>query len=500
MQSLRRVLVSGVAFGFFSQIWIGLVAFAAIPYIVRHMGRDIYGIYALSGFVMGYFGFLELGLGGAATKYAAEAWGQGNRKLLAETISTATFMLAFCALAAVLAVGLCARWFVSGFLAVPEHFRDPAVWAIIISSVGFAFGILTGPAAGVLRSLGRFADLNIIAAVTATLQTASTVLLLSRGYSLSVVLCGIVIVQAASGVAQWALSLHLIPELKRWRWNPEVAWRLVRFGGWTSASGVLAPVLSNIEKIFLVRCSSFEQLTFYSVPASVTDRLGIVPSSFASVLFPSFSYLQGKDAARNQDLHDRGTAYVTLIYGFFAAFLIVLGKPFLAAWMGPEFAERSALILAILAAGGLINAAARPALNALLGMGKPHIPLYFYGFEIVFYVPTAYLMTKGWGLKGAALAWSLRVMLDAILLHAAVSFLLKESAVLYLKIAATLAAVLVFPAAILVVVRLSGSPILSPLSILAVVGAMAVYARGAWSWGLDDAARKEIMEFARLGK
>ncbi len=498
MKNLGRVLVSGVAFGFFSQIWLGIISFLATPFIVRHMGPEFYGLYALSGFALGYFIFLEFGLGTAATKYAAEALGSGNYKLLAGTVWTSTLMLACCVLVMITAVSFGATWFVSSFLAVPERLRAPAALAIAIASLGFACNILSGPATGVLRSLGQFAKLNMIAAAGGTLQTACTVLLLWRGFSLIAVLTAIAAIQAFIALVQWALCLFLVPELKHPHWDSAVARRLLRFGGFVTAAGLLSPILANIEKIFLARNASLTHLTFYSVPASLVDHLGIIPSAFSSVLFPSFSYLHAQDVEKNKDLHRRGTAYVLIIYGFFAVFLGLLSKPFLAAWMGPEFAQRSSIILSLLVVGGLMNAAARPALNVILGMGRPEIPLYFYCFETVLYIPAAYVLTKNFEVQGAAMAWVVRVSIDAILLHAAAIVLLGGSMAAHLKTLRIFASVLVVPAMILAALCWSGAPLLSPLPVFAVLVALSLYACGAWRLGLDAQARDEILRFSRL--
>jgi len=81
----------------------------------------------------------------------------------------------------------------------------------------------------------------------------------------------------------------------------------------------------------------------------------------------------------------------------------------------------SSLVFQILAWGVLINSLAQIPLALLQGMERPDLPAKFHLGEVPFYVAAAWLLVHLWGIKGAALAWTLRVALDALLLFGAVS-------------------------------------------------------------------------------
>jgi len=54
------------------------------------------------------------------------------------------------------------------------------------------------------------------------------------------------------------------------------------------------------------------------------------------------------------------------------------------------------------------------------GVGRPDLPAKFHLFELFFYVGIAWLLISKWGINGAAVAWTLRVILDTSLLFMAV--------------------------------------------------------------------------------
>jgi len=321
--------------------------------------------------------------------------------------------------------------------------------------------------------------------------------MLKLGFSVPGIMLSAVCIQFASVMWQWQMCLAARPSLRHPQTDFGEFKNLFSYGMYLTLSGLLGPILSNIEKIFLARFASVAELTFYSVPFSLIDRLNLIPSSFSSVLFPSFSYLQD-DKNRRAALFYRGTLYILFIYGLFTAFFIALGKPFLTAWMGADFAAKSASVLAILAAGGLVNAAARPAITALQGMGRPDLPFYFHLSETILYVPAVWVLTKKWGINGAACAWTLRVALDSLLLHIAAARLTGTNAALYFVMAGRFLPAVVAAGVLFYVSGAVGGSMLNPLFMGAVIVSALAYGAAAWQLGLDDKARDKFLNLMRV--
>jgi Na+-driven multidrug efflux pump len=72
------------------------------------------------------------------------------------------------------------------------------------------------------------------------------------------------------------------------------------------------------------------------------------------------------------------------------------------------------------AAGVLVNALAHVLNVYLLGQGRPDLPAKFHLLELPLYVALAWLLVARFGVTGAALAWTIRVSFDALLLAVAV--------------------------------------------------------------------------------
>ena len=65
-----------------------IVALVAIPFIIRGLGTERYGVFSLALIVLGYFSLFDFGLGRATTKFVAEYLGREDTKQLPGLIWT----------------------------------------------------------------------------------------------------------------------------------------------------------------------------------------------------------------------------------------------------------------------------------------------------------------------------------------------------------------------------------------------------------------------------
>jgi O-antigen/teichoic acid export membrane protein len=142
----------------------------------------------------------------------------------------------------------------------------------------------------------------------------------------------------------------------------------------------------------------------------------VIPSALSGVLFPAFAVTLIRDPARIQLLLDRSLKYLFLV--IFPAVLIVaaLAPEGLRLWLGPEFAERATSVLRWLAAGVLINSLAYAPFALIQSAGRPDITARLHLIELPLYVTAVWILSKEFGIRGTAIAWTGRVALDTSLI------------------------------------------------------------------------------------
>jgi O-antigen/teichoic acid export membrane protein len=161
-------------------------------------------------------------------------------------------------------------------------------------------------------------------------------------------------------------------------------------------------------------------VTYYTAPYEGVTRLLIIPASLATALFPALSTPHGcvrdGDARR---LLAGSVRYLLLALAVPIALLVAFPGEILQTWLGPAFAAESADVVRILSVGVLLNGLAHLPFVYLLGQGRPDVVARFHVLELFLYAVGAWWLVRSLGVTGAALAWTLRVTLDAGLLFAA---------------------------------------------------------------------------------
>src|SRR5206468_4329419 len=95
---------------------------------------------------------------------------------------------------------------------------------------------------------------------------------------------------------------------------------------------------------------------------------------------------------------------------------VVLAQDGLKLWLGPEFAQHSFRVLQLLAVGVFINSLAQVPFTLLQGVGRPDVTATLHLIELPLYTGLLWLLIRIWGIEGAAIAWTVRVAVDALFL------------------------------------------------------------------------------------
>jgi O-antigen/teichoic acid export membrane protein len=95
---------------------------------------------------------------------------------------------------------------------------------------------------------------------------------------------------------------------------------------------------------------------------------------------------------------------------------VLFARNALSLWLGADFAAQSTPVLQWLAIGVFLNSLATIPFALVQGAGRADITGKFHLLELPFYLASVWLLTRHFGIRGTAIAWTLRVMADGVLL------------------------------------------------------------------------------------
>jgi O-antigen/teichoic acid export membrane protein len=282
--------------------------------------------------------------------------------------------------------------------------------------------LVSSSLSGMLRAAQRFDLVNSVGAsfsVANSLLTLVSVLFFD--WPLPKIVTILVVSRFLSLVVHYWLCMCVFPSFKgRPCFHRTELYALIGFGGWVTVSSVVGPILVYLDRFMIGALLSMAAVAYYAVPYEIVIRLWIIPTSIGAALFPVFSVLIGQGQwERLVSFLWHSVKWVLLTLGFVVVMVAVLAHDILQLWLGSAFAEESTLVLQILVVGVLINSLAHVPYSFIQALGRPDLTAKFHLAELPLQGLLVWWLINLWGITGAALAWSIRVSIDALLLFVA---------------------------------------------------------------------------------
>ena len=399
-----------------------LVLLLAMPKLVIFLGDTAFGLFSLAWVVIGYLTFLDVGVNRAATKFVSEHLAAQDEESVRTVVRTAFITNVALGLAGGLLIAVGSPYLIHLVFKISPNLEHQARLTFYAVALGVPVLLTQGIFRAVLSSYQRFGWINSVNALATAVQWGLAALLAWRGSGVASVVFITVIVRIVATVAYGLVVLRLLPRLDLLGARSlRMMFKLLRFGSWVTVSQLISPVLVYLDRMLIASFVSLGAVTLYTVPYEVMTRLRVIPSSMMGTLYPAFSEcgLEGQQA-HLQRLYERSVRYLLLVLLPGILFLVVFGPDALTLWMGHSFALQTGAILRILAVGVLANGIAYVPYNMLQAVGRPDLTGKFHLLELPFYVALCLLLIPRWGITGAALASTIRFVLDAALLFWAV--------------------------------------------------------------------------------
>lgn len=395
-----------------------LLVLPLLPYVLRTLGTERFAILTLAWTVIGYFGFLDLGLGRAATQLIAALLGQNRRAEINRVVWSSLLIQTALGVAGAIIIAALAPVIARDVLRIADPLlRTETRTTLTFVALGLPLVLLSGTFSGVLEAHQRFDLMNLVRvpANLATIAIPAAGAMMDA--SLPAIVAGIVAARACALVCLAVLAGRVAGQLDPARPHWLTLRRLLGFGGWLTVSLLAVPIVMYAERLLIGGMRSLTELAHYTVPFEIVARTAVIPSAIALTLFPAFSYAQ-HDAGRVHELFRRPLRLLFLFQWPLLVLLWLFAGEILAAWMGDAVAAAGAPVLRLLAFSFFLNAFAHIALAGVQGLGRPDLKAKLDLVEVPAFLTLAVLLIPPFGIAGAAGAKLLITILDVAVLFA----------------------------------------------------------------------------------
>jgi O-antigen/teichoic acid export membrane protein len=359
--------------------WLGISvsifsAFVLSPIIIRRLGDEGYGLWALTTSLVEYYWLLDFGMRSATIRYAAHYNALRENDKVNQVINT-TIAYALCLFPVLLGSAWLGAPVLMRVLSITHPlFRELLFIVVIAWGVTSLLSVFTS----CLEGFQRFDLTTQSSVISIAVRSFGTLALLLMGY-------GVVAVAIMTMIGQ--VVLHLISYLRmrgvfrEMKIAPHFAKlatfkEMISYGAHSVVASMAQRILSQSPPFIIAHFLGAPAVGYYAAPTKVLDysvetvtRIGNVSNSRAA---------QFASTGRKNEVLELAVSvnrYSLALFLPLSIFLAVYGPQFLIVWIKkPYFASQaSGVLLALLAGITLGNAAQFNSASILFGIGKHQI-------------------------------------------------------------------------------------------------------------------------------
>jgi len=404
-----------------------VVAVVSVPLLLRGLGTERMGLLTLSWSVIGYASLFDFGLGRALTQVVAERrQARATNDDLPHVVSSALVAMLLMGCVAAIALLALARWATSAGLNVSPQLQEETFAAARWLAIGIPVVVLTSGFRGILEAYERFDLANAVRVPTGISTFLGPLVVMPFTHSLAWAVGVLLAARVAGLVALIALVNRVAPNLTT---RPSITHSslgpVMRFGAWMTVSNILSPLMSSADRFFISAMMSASVVAYYTAPYEMVTRLmAMMAMAVATSLFPAFA--RTADVADAGALLRRGVRLITTTFVPVIGLVLVLAPTILQLWLGEAFARESTPVLRILAVGILMNGFAQAPFAMIQARGRADLTAKIHLAELPFYIASMLYLIRADGIKGAAIAWTFRVGVEAVVLFVVARYMLDE--------------------------------------------------------------------------
>jgi O-antigen/teichoic acid export membrane protein len=393
------------------------VAVFSIPILIRELGKERFGVLALAWALIGYASVFDLGVGRALTQLVAKKLGAGERRDVPGLARTSLLLMLMLGLIGSVAVILISPWLVRHALRVPGAMQMETLRSFYLLGLSIPLVITTAGLRGLLEAHQRFALTNALRIPMGVFTFLGPLLVLPFTRNLVPIVAVLLLGRLLGCVAHMWACLRAIPGLRvQCPLERSYISALLRFGSWMTVTNLVSPLMVTLDRFLIGALLSVAAVTYYVTPFEVVTKILLIPAALMGVVFPAFSTASGQDRAHTALLFDRSIRCVSMALFPLILLVVLFAHDGLKLWLGIEFAQHSTRVLQWLGIGVFISSLASIPFAFLQGMGRPDLTAKVNLLELPLYLLTVWSLTKLRGVEGTAIAWTLRMAVDAAIL------------------------------------------------------------------------------------
>ena len=372
--SLSQKIVKNTFYNIIGQFFGILSALFLMPYIIRHIGIERFGLWAIVGMMTGYFGLIDFGIATSFVKYIAEFYTKKEIDKIDQIVNTGVI---FYSLLAIIIIAISVLFIkpIIVIFKIPPYLSCEATFVLLVGISIFSCSNVLSPFSAIQAGLQRMDIQNIVSISMSIVNILGTIFFLEKGYGLPGLMVNNAIIFVMAGLINIVIARNILPGITigPQAFSMRMLNKLFRFGSNLQIARISGVVTSQTSKLLITYFLSIGLVTFYHLGNSIVYYAISISALFIYTLVPAFSEMEASgDRKRLAEAYLVTTRYLSFLLAPFFVFLVVFAPDMMTIWMGQGYGK-SALIIRILAIGYALNTIAQVASATCMALDKPRL-------------------------------------------------------------------------------------------------------------------------------
>ena len=387
------------------------LAFFLTPLITGHISKANFGVLATAGSIVGYYGFLDLGVRASISRFIARQSSAKDYEGLNETASTAMFIFTIAALVSLAATivlaspvgAILARKFALEGADV-GNFRLVMLimgLSVMVTFIGNIYG-------SVIIAMERYFILNTIMIGSVLVRVAIVIGVLKSGGGVVGVAAGTLAVAIISAILWYVFARRIVPTLsvRFSKANRKASRQLLTFGSFMMLISLADILRFRLDTVFIGFWLGMSTVGVYAIAQQIVAYAPQLITAPTTAFMPRFSRLDASERGRAEGarLLMRVQCYSAALASAIFICALAVGRNFIVRWLPEDYSAAYAPLVILL--GGLVfELAQAPGVHYLKAANKHRFIAVAYIIEGICKVALATLfLWLGYGIVAVAVA------------------------------------------------------------------------------------------------
>ncbi len=394
-------MLRNISINLLAQSYLFLLSFLTIPFILHGLGKELFGLFALTNAILGYATVFDFGFAAALTQRIAQVRQQHQGNEVKKIIQTGLLLYSTLAIFIALAINLSRPFLIHTFRLSPQ--AQPLAQAIIpLIALNTGLYFLTIFSSAVYQGLERFFLYNVRTFILGSANTLGVAILIWAKQPFPTIFQ----LQTASllliiAVEFWFLrSFFAYPHFSK-----TIFKKLARFASFKFLANCAGQINNQFPKFLLASLVSVSSVSYFTIPFSLTQKSATLLSQVYIVLFPKIAYLKGKKRYQHiQKIFFKSELIIAAVMLPFSFISWRLGPVFFRWWLkDAKFSQAITPTFNLLLLTFFLHALTAVPVALLEGLGNAKIPALLAWVNTAVVFALGPILIKQWGAFGAAL-------------------------------------------------------------------------------------------------